>query len=293
MSKIVSVLDMNILLSNDLGRDAASSGAFDNWFITFVNRPAISFGDISFGRFSTLSFLKGGWWDHEINGALLLAKLAIAMPVTSGTITPTGERSLSIGKDFWQGGSGHDKVNSGGGDDALRLKAGNDTVQGGSGSDLIFGEGGSDSLIGGQGNDTIFGGRDRDFIYGWNGDDVIFGGSGNDGLFGNEGTDTISGGDGNDYICGGSGQDFLFGGAGADTFAFRGQAPHSITVIKDFDILEDRQLIMASVAAGALTVDMIQQYTQGLRIMFTDNRAIYYENVSDVDALFARMSLFE
>lgn len=293
MATIINFSGLRQLLSYDLGKDVMANNAFDAWFSTFSNKLTVGFGDLSFRSFALLPAVKNGFWGQEINTALQAAKDASGGPLAIGTMTLNGERLLGAGKDFWLGSAGSDKVLSGGGSDVVSLGAGNDTAYGGTGQDLIFGEGGSDSLTGGAGADSIFGGADRDQLYGWGGNDLIFGGTGNDGLYGNEGNDTISGGSGNDYICGGSDKDVIFGGSGADTFAFRGQAPDSETVIKDFDVLQDKQLIMASVAGGPLTMDMIKSYSDGLVIEFTEGRAIYYEGILDSNALFDRMSIFE
>jgi Ca2+-binding RTX toxin-like protein len=293
MSKIRSLLDLKHLLAKDLGGVAHVGDTFDGWLKFFLNKSAIGIGDVSFRDFATLSDAKSGFWSTEINTALHAAKMAIAGHPTPGILHTNGERFLTEGHDFWVGAAGADKVFAGNGNDVVAAGGGNDTVRGGDGNDLIFGEAGRDSLIGGAGSDTIFGGADDDQLYGWAGNDLLLGGSGRDGLYGNEGNDTLSGGDGDDYLCGGSGTDKLFGGAGADTFAFRGQQPNSVSYIKDFEVLHDRQIIMASVAGGPLTMDMITPYADGLMISFAHGCEIHYENVWDANALFLSMSLFD
>ncbi len=293
MTTVVNLVGLRALLAKDLGEKVLGSNAYDGWFGTFNKIHDVGLGDLSLNDFASLSYAKSGPYSNIINSTLQLAKSAAGMSVTTGVVSSNGERLLTAGNDFWRGTSNADRVNSGNGNDILSLGAGADTVYGGGGNDLIFGERGRDSLIGGAGNDTIFGGEDRDIVHGWSGDDLIFGGSGHDGLYGNQGNDTIFGGDGNDYICGGSGRDVITGGAGADTFAFRGQAANSSTIIKDFGLGYDRQLIMSSVVNGPLSMNMIKPYEDGLMIQFTDNRAIYYEGVTNAAALFASMSLFE
>jgi Ca2+-binding RTX toxin-like protein len=293
MTTVVTLTGLRALLAKDLGKIVLGSSAYDGWFSTFSKIPDVGLGDLSLKDFASLSYANSGPFSNMINSTLQLAKSTAGMSVTTGVVSSNGERLLTSGNDFWRGTTGADLVDAGNGNDILSLGSGSDTVYGGGGNDLIFGERGRDSLIGGAGNDTIFGGEDRDIIHGWNGDDIIFGGSGHDGLYGNQGNDTIFGGDGNDYICGGSGRDVIFGGAGADTFAFRGQAANSSTIIKDFELGYDKQLIMSSVVNGPLTMSMIKPYADGLMIQFTDNRAIYYEDVTNAAALFASMSLFE
>jgi hypothetical protein len=292
MSTIVSLSGLRKLLSFDLGPSVQNTSAFDGWFTNFVNKPAVGVGDLSFDAFSSLSLARP--WDLSagVNSALQQAKASSTMLKTQGILRSDGERQLSESAEFWRGGSGNDKVSGLGGNDVLVLGAGNDSAFGGFGNDLMFGEAGNDTLIGGNGNDTLFGGGDRDMLYGWAGDDLIFGGTGNDGLYGNEGNDTIFGGDGADYICGGSGRDVLTGGRGVDTFAFRGQAPNSVTIITDFQVRYDKQLITTGVASNGLSINMIRNYDKGLMIEFGQGRAIQYENVWDRQALFDSMELF-
>lgn len=292
MSTIVTLAGLKKLLSFDLGPSVQNSSAFDGWFSSFNNKPAVGVADLSFDAFSALSFARSSDLSFGINNALQVAKSASGLAKTQGVLRSDGERQLSEGAEFWRGGTGNEKVSALGGNDVLALGAGNDSANGGWGNDLIFGEAGNDSLIGGAGDDFIFGGADNDLLYGWKGNDLLFGGTGNDGLYGNEGNDTIYGGDGSDYICGGSGTDQLTGGRGADTFAFRGQAPNSVTVITDFQVRWDKQLITSGVASDGLSINMIKSYDKGLMIDFSQGRAIYYENVWDRQALFDSMELF-
>lgn len=293
MPKIRSLSDLKHLLEKDLGASAVVGGTFDGWLNHFHNKSAVGFADLPFREFTNVSYVKNGSLAGEINSALHAAKGAATNPLTVGTLHSNGERMLTQWNDFWVGTGKSDRVSAGDGNDVLATGAGNDTLHGGGGNDLMFGEAGRDSLTGGAGNDTIFGGLDKDVLFGWDGNDLLFGGSGNDGIFGNEGNDTLSGGDGDDYLCGGSGTDALIGGLGADTFAFRGQQPNSVSYIKDFEVLHDRQLILASVAGGPLTIDMISSYSDGLMISFAQGCEIHYENVWDANALFLSMSLFE
>jgi Ca2+-binding RTX toxin-like protein len=292
MSMIVSLSGLRKLLSFDLGPSVQDSNAFDGWFSSFVNKPAVGVADLSFDAFSALPYAKSSELSVGINAALQAAKAASGLAKPQGSLRADGERQLTEGSEFWRGTAGNDKVLGLGGNDALVLGAGNDWVNAGFGNDLVFGEGGDDSIIGGAGDDMVFGGSGRDVVHGWKGNDLIFGGTGNDGLYGNEGNDTIYGGDGSDYICGGSGNDLLTGGRGADTFAFRGQAPNSVTVITDFQVRFDKQLITAGVANDGLSINMIKSYDDGLMIDFSQGRALYYEGVFDRQALFDSLDLF-
>jgi Ca2+-binding RTX toxin-like protein len=295
---MMTILDHKVssfrqLLSKGFGVDVAGGDAYDGWLSFFRTATAKTFADLSFDEFRMLSSVKAhGPFAVEVNGALNAAKSAIEKPTAIGTPI-NSELKLDRGDDTWRGGSENNKVHAGGGNDVVVAGAGNDTVNGGRGNDLIFGGEGNDSVIGGAGNDTVFGGDGRDIIRGWSGDDFIFGGSGNDGLYGAEGNDTIFGGDGNDYICAGSDHDMVYGGRGRDTFAFRGDPPNSVTVIKDFEVMYDRQGIKSSVAGGHLSVDMIKPYQNGLMIDFGQGRALCYEGVWDATALFSSMYLLE
>lgn len=293
MAKVSSVAVFRNMLMQDFGSHWLGNNAYDGWFGTLKNKTMNGITDFSFNDFGRLPLVgQHGPFAGMMNDALTVAKAAMHKPVSTGTLV-NGEIQLKAAHDHWRGGSGNDSVNSGHGNDVVAAGAGNDRVFGGTGNDLIFGEAGNDTLIGAAGNDTIFGGEGRDIIRGWSGDDFIFGGSGNDGLYGAEGNDTIFGGAGFDYICGGSGHDELYGGIGKDTFAFRGQEIGSHTVIKDFEVLHDRQGIKASVAGGDLDIDMIKAYDKGLMIEFAGDRAVFYEGVWDAAALYNSMFLFD
>lgn len=136
--------------------------------------------------------------------------------------------------------NGNDVINSGEGNDTLRIGRGVDVVNGGGGNDLlVFNYSASTSSIrhvdAGYGwwkyYDTagvnsvnyygieqfdLTGGAGNDRLWTWNGDDKISGGAGNDVLTGNGGNDILTGGMGNDI--------FVFGssGNGMDTITDAG-----------------------------------------------------------------------
>ena len=103
----------------------------------------------------------------------------------------------------------------------FNLGAGNDTLvvdsnvtaditaNGGSGHDL---------MIGGSGNDNFNGGSGHDAIFGRNGHDNVQGGSGHDYVSGGNGWDIVGGGSGHDVVSGGNGFDWVSGGSGWDTY---------------------------------------------------------------------------
>jgi hypothetical protein len=84
-------------------------------------------------------------------------------------------------------------------------------LNGGSGHDFIIGGGGNDPINGGAGNDSLYGGG---------GNDTVVGAAGNDSLYGNEGKDSLVGGAGDDVLVslGGGRYDTLRGDDGFDSF---------------------------------------------------------------------------
>lgn len=293
MSTRLGLASFRQLLGRDFGSDVAGGNAYDGWLNLFRAVPVRTFGDLTFDNFSRLQDVKAyGPFADQVNDALALARW-VHQPSTPNAPTVHKALGLTAGNHYWECGATNDNMRAGRENDVMISGAGNDTVFGGRGNDLIFGESGNDSIIGAAGNDTIFGGEGRDIIHGWAGDDFIFGGSGNDGLYGAAGNDTIFGGDGNDYICAGSDHDTVYGGSGRDTFAFRGDLPNSVSVIKDFEVLYDRQGIKSSLTDGHLSIDMIKPYEDGLMIDFGQGRALCFESVWDATALFNSMYLLD
>lgn len=95
----------------------------------------------------------------------------------------------SAGSSFYgEGGSGHDKMNSGVGDDTLFGDSGRDSLDGGSGNDSLDGGSDADSIVGGAGNDTLIGGTGADTLFGGDDRDVLQGDAG----------DVVDGGEGGD-----------------------------------------------------------------------------------------------
>lgn len=106
-------------------------------------------------------------------------------------------------------------------------------LSGGSGHDLLIGGGGDDTICTGQLARHGAGGLDvddctgfstpivprhlaHDLAMGGGGDDLLLGTSAEDGLEGGEGSDVARGGAGPDVVLGGPGNDFLVGGNGND-----------------------------------------------------------------------------
>ncbi|PCH67324.1 MAG: hypothetical protein COC12_11565 [Rhodobacteraceae bacterium] len=79
------------------------------------------------------------------------------------------------------GGTGHDTLFGGSGNDALYGSAGHDTLVGGAGNDRLYGGNGIDILKGGTGDDDLYGDTGNDRLYGGLGDDDLFGHAWNDG----------------------------------------------------------------------------------------------------------------
>lgn len=118
--------------------------------------------------------------------------------------------------DTMYGGAGNDTFEGRGGSDLFYGEAGNDTMRGGSGDDRLFGEAGADLILGGIGQDLIDGGSGNDVIDGESGHDTINGGAGSDALRGGDGDDQLNGNAGNDTLLGSSGDDVLRSGSGSD-----------------------------------------------------------------------------
>lgn len=105
------------------------------------------------------------------------------------------------------------------GDDSFVYHGSKDVVAiGGTGHDTLISGGGNDKLHGGSGHDVLKGRSGNDVIHGDNGNDWLAGGEGNDKLHGDKGNDVLLGGDGNDVLRGGAGKDVAFGGNGNDNF---------------------------------------------------------------------------
>lgn len=114
------------------------------------------------------------------------------------------------------GYAGADTIDGGDGDDELHGWEGDDLVSGGRGADTVHGETGDDALRGDAGDDSLFGHSDSDTLSGGEGADTVYGGAGDDLLWGDEGDDALHGGLDNDTLIGGLGLDTLFGGWGDD-----------------------------------------------------------------------------
>ena len=102
---------------------------------------------------------------------------------------------------------------------------------------------GIEDVIGTGANNTLTGTDQDNYIFASDGNDTINGGAGNDVLAGGNGNDTLNGGAGDDVLFGfnpTADRDIFTGGAGADTFVFPHQASPGLSVIKDFDLAEDK-----------------------------------------------------
>ncbi|MEO3478231.1 Hint domain-containing protein [Phaeobacter sp. CAU 1743] len=112
--------------------------------------------------------------------------------------------------------------------DTIYLDEGDDFLDAGTAADAVYGDGGSghDRLVSNGGDDTLFGGSGKDtleskagddFLDGGDDVDVILAGAGNDTLIGGTGADSLSGGDDRDVFYGNIG-DVIDGGEGGDDF---------------------------------------------------------------------------
>jgi Ca2+-binding RTX toxin-like protein len=110
---------------------------------------------------------------------------------------------------YYKGGSGEDRIATGGSPDSIDGGPGPDNLQSGGGNDEVFGNVFGDD----EDADHLDGGAGDDLLNGWNGDDTEIGGAGNDVLGGrgepgeaeadvDEGSDTMDGGPGDDVLSG-------------------------------------------------------------------------------------------
>jgi Ca2+-binding RTX toxin-like protein len=139
---------------------------------------------------------------------------------------------LGVGKDFFLGGDGLDRVV------AEAAPDGADVFQGGADHDTVdysartgavkvsldqiaddgaAGEGDNvdlavENIVGGAGDDSLSGNNQSTALQG-----QLDGGPGNDTIIGSQGADFLQGGDGTDRIAGLAGEDILLGGSGDDT----------------------------------------------------------------------------
>tara|TARA_R110002072_G_scaffold303094_1_gene493225 strand:- start:26440 stop:30834 length:4395 start_codon:yes stop_codon:yes gene_type:complete len=109
------------------------------------------------------------------------------------------------------GGSGHDILVTGAGDDSISGGTGRDTVNAGAGNDLLYGKSQDDSLNGEAGDDTLVGDSGNDHLNGGVGDDSILGLNGDDEIHGHDGDDIVNTGNGADSVYGGDGADWMIG----------------------------------------------------------------------------------
>ncbi|MHA7875977.1 calcium-binding protein [Roseivivax sp.] len=190
------------------------------------------------------------------------------------------------GDDALFGHDGQDTLEGGAGADELQGGLGDDLLSGGSGDDALHGREGADVLSGGQGADTLFGGAGDDLLAGVD----LAGAAGGaptsgSGMSGAAGPDTGMSADGGesevagalgqdpaspaaansatapdaDFLNGGDGADTLVlgdgdtgdGGAGADTFLTGHWMTGGGATVIDFDMREDRMVVVFDDAAGA------------------------------------------
>lgn len=82
---------------------------------------------------------------------------------------------------------------------------------------------------------------------------------------------------GNDTLIGGAGNDTLSGGEGEDTFVFHRFGTGNSDLIKDFDVAQDKIVLVQSNAATALSVGVLssEAFCYGTQAADADDRIIY------------------
>lgn len=179
----------------------------------------------------------------------------------------TAQRSTQSGT-IW-GTAGKDYLNGTTFDDVINSREGKDSLHGGAGDDVLISfSDGFDELYGDEGNDYLKGGDNGNLFHGGSGDDEAHGGqsadkingdSGNDFLIGNAGKDKLSGGFGDDVLVGGSEADQLVGGWGADIFRF--VSIDSVDVISDFNFIPEAGFEIAQGDRLELSLDAFSALT--------------------------------
>lgn len=88
------------------------------------------------------------------------------------------------------------------------------------------------------------------------------------------------------YHSSGAGNDILFGGSGAGEFVFSGTG-FGFDTIGDFDVLEDRLLLFASLADGTLTAAEASAATTaiegGIMLVLGGGNDIFLEGLIESD----------
>ena len=134
---------------------------------------------------------------------------------------------------------------------------GADTLFGTNDGELINGLGGDDVISASDGDDLLIGGAGADTLGAGAGDDSVLGNKGGDLIFAYDGDDMVDAGLGNDIVYSGEGSDTLFGGQGADSFVFELEdfEDGSTDVISDFELGEDKLVILGLGAEDAIAFD--------------------------------------
>jgi Ca2+-binding RTX toxin-like protein len=227
--------------------------------------------------------------------------VAIRLNLATGTAQGDGNDVLreienvigGSGNDSLTGDSLANRIEGGGGNDAVLGSAGNDSLSGSAGNDTLSGGEGNDWLNGGAGNDYLLGGAGVDVadfslttggitvnltsgIATGEGNDVlkeienVIGGTGNDILTGDSLANRLLGGGGNDSLDGGANNDTLVGGLGLDTADFSRSTQAIILNLasgtaqgQGNDVLSEIENAIGSSGNDSLTGDSIANRMEG------------------------------
>ena len=132
-------------------------------------------------------------------------------------------------------------INTGNGDDHIRLGSANDNVYSGDGNDLIEGGDGDDYLDSGAGDDVVYAGLGNDIVLGGAGANTLYGGDGDDELSNSGGVGLASelfGEAGDDTLRSSRFSETLDGGDGNDTVSFSSLAGVGVSVSLALDGIE-------------------------------------------------------
>ena len=121
--------------------------------------------------------------------------------------------------------------------------SGNIDGTGSTGNDSITGNSGNNTLAGLAGNDTLDGGEGNDVLDGGDGADILREFYGNNTLDGGAGADAVQGGSGDDRIVWDAEDVAIDGSAGTNTLVVTGSAALDLTVIANFSVIRDIEII--------------------------------------------------
>lgn len=176
------------------GDDTVTTGGGDDYVVSGAGHDTVKTGggddnvvigggmdtaDAGVGR----DLLSVNYGDLETDVTVSIGAGSVAKGYSGLVADVIGNHSVSFTRfeDFLiQSGSGDDDVRVGGGNDTIWGNGGNDVLHAGAGNDDLYGDRDGDRLIGGRGEDALNGGLGADTLIGGRGEDVLTGSLGAD-----------------------------------------------------------------------------------------------------------------